>query len=232
MANILVVEDESDLQTVLEYNLKQVGHVVSVTGLGREGLRLCRETLPDIVILDLMLPDLSGLEVCKALRRDPKTRSVPILMLTAKTEEVDRVVGFELGADDYAAKPFSLRELLLRVAAILRRIQDDAPTSSVIQFGFLRIDRDAHRVWVDGNEVELTPLELKLLVILHERKNRVQSRESLLDEVWGITAEVTTRTVDTHVKRLREKLGPAADYIETVRGTGYRFSESPDGSHR
>jgi two-component system phosphate regulon response regulator PhoB len=228
MTSILVIEDEPDLQQVLDYNLRQAGHEVLLASRGAEGMRLCKTRTPDLVLLDLMLPDLPGTDVCRALRNDPHTRGVPILMLTAKGEEIDRVVGFELGADDYMTKPFSMRELLLRVAAVLRRARGDMDESSTVRFGRLRIDKAAHRVWVDEHEIELTSLEFKLLVMLHERKNRVQTRESLLEEVWGVAADITTRTVDTHVKRLREKLGAAADYIETVRGAGYRFAEAPE----
>ena len=177
-----------------------------------------------------MLPDVSGVEICRRLKSNAETKDVPIVMVTAKGDEVDRVVGFELGADDYVVKPYSLRELLLRVDAVLRRTTP-APTGNargVLVFGKLRVDRDAHRVWVDGEEVTLTALELRLLSTLLERRGRVQSRPALLDDVWGMSGEVTTRTVDTHVKRLREKLGSAGPYIETVRGVGYRFTPAPD----
>ncbi len=228
MARILVIEDEEDLREVLDYNLRQEGHEGRRAAGGRSGLEAARRWRPDLVLLDLMLPDLSGTEVLKALRRDGT--QVPVIMVTARGEEVDRVVGFELGADDYVVKPFSVRELLLRVQAVLRRGREDATAENPpIVFGCLRVDRDAHRVTVEGREVELTALEFKLLTTLYDRRNRVQSRSRLLDEVWGIQADVTTRTVDTHVKRLREKLGPAAAYIETVRGVGYRFAEAPPG---
>jgi two-component system, OmpR family, phosphate regulon response regulator PhoB len=228
MARILVIEDERDLQKVLEFNLGQAGHEVFTSLAGRPGLQLARERHPDLVILDLMLPDLAGTEVCRALKRDPATQDIAVLMLTAKGEEVDRIVGFELGADDYVVKPFSVRELLLRIDAIVRRkAKTDKQAEKPLEFGRLRIDREAHRVWVNEAEVELTALEFKLLVTLFERKNRVQSRSSLLSDVWGIEADVATRTVDTHVKRLREKLGTAGDYVETVRGVGYRFAETP-----
>ncbi len=227
MARILVVEDEADIQEVLAYNLKREGHDVTVTSTSKDGLRLARERRPDLVLLDLMLPDGSGMDLCKALRREQATKGVRIVMLTAKGEEIDRVLGFELGADDYIVKPFSVRELLLRVSAVLRRASTE-DAGETTQFGVLRIDRGAHRVWVEGQEVELTALEFKLLITLHDRKNRVQSRDSLLSDVWKIDADVTTRTVDTHVKRLREKLGAAGAYIETVRGVGYRFAERPD----
>ena len=227
MARILVVEDEQDLQEVLRYNLEQAGHRVASTASGRQALELARRERPEIVLLDLMLPDLSGTEVCKALKRDERTSDVAVLMLTAKGEEIDRVLGFELGADDYVVKPFSVRELLLRIEAVLRRRRNDAGPAPMVELGRLRIDRDAHRAFVDGREVVLTALELRLLLTLHDRKDRVQTREKLLDDVWGIDAEVTTRTVDTHVKRLREKLGAAGVYIETVRGVGYRFVPAP-----
>ena len=230
MSRVLVVEDEEDLQKVLVYNLRQAGHEVVATARGADAIRLAREKRPDVVLLDLMLPDLAGTEVCKALRADARTRDAAVLMLTARGEEIDRVVGFEVGADDYVTKPFSVRELLLRVAALARRRASVTPTAAdVVVFGRLRIDRAAHRVWVDRDEVALTALEFKLLITLHDRKNRVQTRERLLDDVWGIEAAITTRTVDTHVKRLRRKLGAAGDYVETVRGVGYRFAEGPPG---
>jgi two-component system phosphate regulon response regulator PhoB len=227
MARILVVEDESDIRDVLEYNLRRDGHEVTLTATAKDGLRLAREGRPDLVLLDLMLPDGSGTDLCKAMRKEPATRGVRVVMLTAKGEEIDRVLGFELGADDYVVKPFSVRELLLRVQAVLRRtVSDD--TGDTTHFGRLRVDRGAHRAWVEGIEVELTALEFKLLLTLHDRRNRVQTRDALLSDVWKIDADVTTRTVDTHVKRLREKLGTAGGYIQTVRGVGYRFAERPD----
>jgi two-component system, OmpR family, phosphate regulon response regulator PhoB len=229
MTRILVVEDEQDLQQVLDYNLRQAGHEVTVAKLGNDGLKLAREQRPDLVLLDLMLPDVSGTEVCKQLKEHPATRRTPVIMLTARGEEIDRVVGFELGADDYVVKPFSVRELLLRIQAILRRGKGEANEGEpTVEFGRLRIDRGAHRIWVDSAEIELTALEFKLLVTLYDRRNRVQTRSSLLDDVWGIQADITTRTVDTHVKRLREKLEGARDYVETVRGVGYRFVATPE----
>ena len=229
MARILVVEDEQDLQQVLDYNLKQAGHETWVSKAGAEGLKLAREQRPDLVLLDIMLPDMPGTEVCKQLKEQAATRGIPVIMLTAKGEEIDRVVGFELGADDYVVKPFSVRELLLRIQAILRRGKADAAEGEpTVEFGRLKIDRGAHRAWVDGVEIELTALEFKLLVTLYDRRNRVQTRTALLDDVWGIQADITTRTVDTHVKRLREKLEGARDYVETVRGVGYRFVSVPE----
>src|SRR6187399_2673913 len=229
MARLLIIEDESDLRQVLGYNLTQAGHEALTAETGAEGLRLAREQRPDLVLLDLMLPDLSGTDICRMLKEGPDTKEIPIIMLTARGEEVDRVVGFELGADDYVTKPFSVRELMLRIQAVLRRAgAPDAAKTDVVEFGCLRVDRDAHRIWVGEVEVELTALEFKLLLTLYDRRNRVQTRSALLDDVWGIQADITTRTVDTHVKRLREKLDKARDYVETVRGVGYRFVGSPD----
>jgi two-component system phosphate regulon response regulator PhoB len=227
MARILVIEDESDIRQVLDYNLKSAGHEVVEAARGVDGLRLVREREPDLVLLDLMLPDMPGTEVCRSIKDNPATRTLPVVMLTARGEEIDRVVGFEIGADDYITKPFSVRELVLRIRAVLRRRELPVSDGPNIEFGNLRIDRAAHRVWVEGEEVELTALEFKLLVTLYERRNRVQSRGALLDEVWGIDTKISTRTVDAHVKRLREKMGAARDYIETVRGVGYRFAEIP-----
>jgi two-component system phosphate regulon response regulator PhoB len=229
MARVLVVEDERDLQEVIAYNLRELGHDVVISGQGIPVAEMVREQRPDVVILDLMLPDVSGLEVCRRLKSDPATRQIPVVMVTAKGAEVDRVVGFELGADDYVVKPFSVRELLLRIQVVLRRAQppDPVPVQAQIAFGRLRIDREAPSVQVDEREITLTALELKLLCTLYERRNRVQSRSILLDDVWGVSGENSTRTVDTHVKRLREKLGEAGEYIETIRGIGYRFMGAP-----
>ncbi|MGE5788573.1 MAG: response regulator [Myxococcales bacterium] len=229
MAHIIVIEDEIDLQSVLEYNLKQAGYSVTLAGRGQDGIKAVQQHIPDLILLDLMLPDISGIDVCRTLKAQPSTKAVPIIMVTARGEEIDRVVGFEIGADDYVVKPFSVRELLLRISAILRRNRPETPElGQIVDFGRLRIDRGAHRIWVEGTEIELTALEFRLLVTLYDRKNRVQTRAALLDDVWGIQADITTRTVDTHVKRLREKLEAARDYIETVRGVGYRFVESPE----
>jgi two-component system phosphate regulon response regulator PhoB len=229
MATILVIEDEPDLREVLNFNLKQAGHVVLSTGLGEEGLVLANSDRPDLVLLDLMLPDLQGTEVCKRLKSEPATKHIPVVMLTARGEELDRVVGFEIGAEDYIVKPFSVRELLLRLQAILRRSRPaEAEGERYVEFGLLRMDREAHRVWVGDEEIELTALEFRLLLTLYERRSRVQTRGALLDDVWGIQADITTRTVDTHVKRLREKLADARHYVETVRGVGYRFCGSPE----
>ncbi|HMJ13269.1 MAG TPA: response regulator [Polyangiaceae bacterium] len=228
MPRILVIEDEDDIRQVLDYNLREAGYDVLLAAQGHEGLRIAREARPDLMLLDLMLPDLPGTDICRAIKDDNATRGIAVVMLTARGTEVDRVVGFELGADDYVTKPFSVRELILRVRAVLRRRRNQESVAHLIDFGCLRIDREAHRVWVASETIELTSLEFRLLLTLYDRKNRVQSRGSLLDSVWGVDTKISTRTVDAHVKRLREKLGEARDYIETVRGVGYRFAESPD----
>jgi two-component system phosphate regulon response regulator PhoB len=221
---ILIVEDENDLVKTLEYNLQREGYQTRSATNGQMALEQAfQEPVPDLILLDLMLPDMSGIDICKQLRASETTRDLPVLMLTAKGEEIDRVVGFEVGADDYVVKPFSVRELMLRVKAILRRKQPKGVEEPQLSFGLLRVDVPAHRVWLEDQEVRLTALEFKLLITLLTRKGRVQSRERLLSDVWGIDADVTTRTVDTHVKRLREKLGQAGGYIETLRGVGYRF---------
>jgi two-component system phosphate regulon response regulator PhoB len=223
MARVIVIEDEADLREILQYNLTQAGHRVQSAGTAEAGLRLVRETMPDIVLLDLMLPDKPGTSVCTALKREARTQDIPVIMVTAKGEEVDRIVGLELGADDYLVKPFSIRELVLRMNAVLRR--GEAKEARLIDVSELRIDRDAHRVEVDGTEIPMTPLEFKLLLTLILRKERVQTRSTLLSDVWELDPGVSSRTVDTHVKRLRDKLKSAGRFIQTVRGVGYRFSE-------
>jgi DNA-binding response OmpR family regulator len=223
---ILVVDDEPDLLELIEVNLKGAGYVVLVASNGKDGLQIARETMPDLIVLDVMLPELGGLEVCKSLRRDPATGGIPILMLTARATEIDRVLGLELGADDYVTKPFSTRELVLRVKNLLRRkVTDETPDAS-IQFGGLLIDRARHRVSFKGRPLALTLTEFKLVTVLAERRGRVQSRDQLLKDVWGYNSVIDTRTVDTHMRRLRNKLGGAAAYLDTVRGVGYRFVES------
>lgn len=227
-SRILVVEDEIDLAELVAFHLRESGHVVIVSGTGATALAEVKRQKPDLVVLDVMLPDISGIEVCRRLRRDDDTRRLPVIMLTAKGEEVDRVVGFEVGADDYVVKPFSPRELLLRIEAVLRRatapIDDTGPAT--ISLGAMTIDVPAHRVLVNDEEVPLTALEFRLLMDLASRLGRVQSRDALLERVWGYSPGVETRTVDTHVKRVREKLGAAADHLETVRGVGYRLRET------
>ena len=223
---ILLVDDEADIVELLEYNLRQAGYAIVTARDGNGALAEIRRQRPDLILLDLMLPDIPGTEICRRLRRDPATSSIPIVMITARGEEIDRVVGFELGADDYLVKPFSPRELVLRVGAILRRatpVVASATSTERITVGTLEIDVPQHRVLVDDEEVPLTALEFKLLYDLASRPGRVQTREGLLERVWGYAPGIETRTVDTHVKRLREKLGSARDCIETVRGVGYRM---------
>lgn len=223
-SRILVVEDERDLAELVAFNLREAGHEVVTAFDGGTALAEIQRSKPDLVVLDVMLPDITGFEVCRRLRRGGDTVKLPVIMLTAKGEEVDRIVGFEVGADDYVLKPFSPRELVLRVEAILRRAVTvaDAEGPQVVTLGELRMDIPAHLVEVDGEAVELTALEFRLLLDLVTRAGRVQSREALLERVWGYAPNVETRTVDTHVKRLREKLGEAGKYIETIRGVGYR----------
>ncbi len=230
MPNVLVVDDERDLVSLLDFNLRQAGFETTLAYAGEEALSAARRRPPDLVLLDLMLPDMSGTEVCRQLKSDPRTRSVPVVMLTARGDELDRVVGFEVGADDYVTKPFSVRELVLRVRAVLRRAGRQPSEKPVSEVGPIRIDADEHRAWVRGEPLDLTPLEFRLLSTFVHRAGRVQSRERLLTDVWEMSSELETRTVDTHVKRLREKLGPARDLLETVRGVGYRLLDPADGA--
>ncbi|HEY6005136.1 MAG TPA: response regulator [Anaeromyxobacter sp.] len=224
MSSVLVIDDERDLLSLLDFNLRAAGFETLLAATGDEALSLLRRRVPDIVVLDLMLPDIPGTEVCRQLKADPRTRPVPVVMLTAKGDEVDRIVGFELGADDYVTKPFSVRELVLRLRSVLRRAGRGAATERMPEsFGPIRIDVDAHRCFADGAEVELTALEFKLLTTFMARLGRVQSREQLLEDVWEMSPDIETRTVDTHVKRLREKLGSGRDLLQTVRGIGYRL---------
>jgi len=224
--SVLLVDDERDLLSLLDFNLRAAGFETLLATTGEQALAQLRRRVPDLVVLDLMLPDVPGTEVCRQLKSDPRTKRVPVVMLTAKGEEVDRVVGFELGADDYVTKPFSVRELVLRLKAVLRRAgAGRAPDAARDRVGPIRIDAEAHRAFVDGVEVQLTPIEFKLLATFMDRLGRVQSREQLLEDVWEMSPEIETRTVDTHVKRLREKLGSGRDLLETVRGIGYRLVE-------
>jgi two-component system phosphate regulon response regulator PhoB len=222
---ILVIDDEPDLLELVRLNLDQAGYRVETAETGGEALELVRSSPPDLIVLDLMLPDISGTEVCRQIRSDADLQHIPVVMLTAKADEVDRVVGFELGADDYVTKPFSPRELTLRVRAVLRRKHSDSTSDEALERGPLRIDPERHRCFVHENEVELTAKEFDLLLRLMRRPGLVMTREHLLDQVWGSDIAVTTRTIDTHMKRLREKLGEAGSLIETVRGVGYRFAE-------
>ena len=221
---ILIVDDEPDITATLSFNLEREGFRTATAERGYEALeKASAEPRPDLIILDLMLPDISGTDVCRQLRQNAETRRIPILMLTARGDDIDRVVGFEVGADDYVVKPFSVRELVLRIKAILRRSTPGETESSHLRFGILQVDVGGHRVWVDGEEIVLTALEFRLLTTLIKRRGRVQTREALLNHVWEMSGDVTTRTVDTHVRRLRKKLGPASAYVETLRGVGYRF---------
>jgi two-component system, OmpR family, phosphate regulon response regulator PhoB len=221
---ILIVEDERDVVDLLALNLRKAGFGVSTAIDGAAGLQKARRENPTFIILDLLLPKMPGLEVCKILKSDPVTRQIPIMMLTAKAEEIDRVVGLEFGADDYVTKPFSPREVTLRIKAILRRAEGPAEDES-LSAGSIVIDPGRHEVSVDGKRINLTSLEFKLLRTLMHRRGRVQTRDRLLNEVWGYESVIDTRTVDTHVRRLRKKLGKAADAIESVRGFGYRLRE-------
>ena len=223
-AKILVVDDEPDLLELVDTNLTAAGFSVLMAASGKEALRLARAQQPQLILLDVMLPEVDGLEVCKMLRLDPATRSIPIVMLTARATEIDRVLGLELGADDYVTKPFSMRELVLRVKKLLHRQPREAGAAQ-IQFGGLHIDIARHRIALHGKVLDLTLTEFKLAAILAERRGRVQSREQLLRDVWGYNNLIDTRTVDTHMRRLRAKLGPAAKLLDTVRGVGYRFRE-------
>ena len=222
---ILVVDDEPEAVELVEFNLKQAGFDVARAADGDEALKKAKAQLPALVVLDLMLPEVDGLEVCKLLRRDPATAKIPIIMLTAKAAEIDRVLGLELGADDYVTKPFSPRELVLRIKKVLQRGEEPGDKSETMRFGDLLIDVPKHLASWKGRSFELTATEFKLLTVLAERAGRVQSRDALLRDVWEYDAAIDTRTVDTHMRRLREKLGAAAKHLDTVRGVGYRFVE-------
>ncbi|MEK0445120.1 MAG: winged-helix phosphate transcriptional response regulator [Verrucomicrobiota bacterium] len=220
---ILVADDEPDVLALLSLNLQRAGFEVLRAEDGERALRLAREENPALVVLDLMMPGLSGLEVAKQLKQSPATAGIPVVMLTAKSEEVDRIVGLELGADDYVTKPFSPREMVLRIQSVLRRTEPPAVAVDSLEVGPIRVDRVRHEVVIGGEPVEFTATEFKLLTVLMERCGRLQSREVLLNDVWGYESVIDTRTVDTHIRRLREKLGHAAELIETVRGFGYRM---------
>jgi two-component system phosphate regulon response regulator PhoB len=225
-SRILIIEDERAMTKVLAYNLQREGYEVVVAHDGQEGLHKAQTNPPDLIILDLMLPTLDGLEVCRELRAKEPTRAVPILMLTAKAEETDQVVGFSLGADDYVTKPFSVKVLLQRIKALQRRAESPADTSTVEHLG-VQIDRLRHRVSVDGRELDLTPTEFRMLECLLRQPGRAFTRHQLMDVGIGERAIVLERTIDVHIKTLRKKLGAAGEFIETVRGVGYRFREHP-----
>lgn len=223
---ILVIEDDKDIAELIEYNLKQEKFKTEIAYSGSSGLDKIKNTNPDLILLDLMLPDVGGLEICRKLKSIDKTKSIPVIMITAKSEEIDRIVGFEMGADDYICKPFSPRELTLRVKALLRRKTESVPLPpKELKFGKLLVDAEKFLVTYGEEAIKLTAIEFRLLQHLLVNKGRVATRDSLLDQVWGYDVAVTTRTVDTHIKRLRQKLGAAGDYIETLRGVGYRFLE-------
>ena len=222
---ILIVEDEPAIAEVLEYNLAKEGYEVDVDYRGDTALESIRNNSPDLVILDLMLPGLDGLELTRLLKRDTRTSQIPLLMLTAKSEEVDRIVGLELGADDYITKPFSPREVVLRVKAVLRRGKGIEESKELLEIGAIRLDVAGHRLFLKEHEIPLTATEFRLLTILLQRRNRVQTREGLLTDVWRYSEDVDSRTVDTHIRRLRRKLGPEAERIETVVGVGYRLRD-------
>lgn len=226
MKKVLIVEDEKDLAELLAFNLEKEGYVADCVHDGKLGLEQATAELPDLILLDLMLPGLLGTEVCKALRKDPRTAQIPIIMITAKGDEIDRVVGFEVGADDYIVKPFSMREVILRIKSVMRRFeQHEAAPVELLSIGEITIDKQRHLVTSAGLEIELTSTEFKLLLYLVEKKGRVHSRERLLQDVWSYNNAGDTRTVDTHVTRLRGKLGAPGDIIKTVRGFGYKIEE-------
>jgi two-component system phosphate regulon response regulator PhoB len=225
---VLIVDDERDLRMLLDFNLRQAGWDTVQASTGAEALARARSARPDVVVLDLNLPDVSGTDVCRLLKADDETRKIPIVMLTARTSENDRVLGLEIGADDYLGKPFNVRELVLRVDKVARR-RDEEPAGEaahrMLSAGAVEIDLDAHLVYVDKKELPLTLQEFRLLSYLMQAKGRVRTRDELLSDVWNTTPDLETRTVDTHVKRLRDKLGAAGEIIETVRGIGYRIRE-------
>lgn len=227
---ILVIDDESDVLKLIEYNLKDAGYKTLTALDGESGLQMARDHKPDLIILDLMLPGMDGKDVCKELKKDKETETIPIVMLTARTTELDRVVGLELGADDYITKPFSPREMVLRVKNILRRMRVVHETEDHIEVGDLVIDVPGYRVYLKGEVLELTPTEFKLLLQLVRNRGKVQTRSKLLNQVWDVKSlDVDTRTIDTHMRRLRQKLGDMADHVETVRGVGYMFR--PESSY-
>lgn len=223
MKRILIIEDEKELAELLAFNLEKEGYRACIAFDGASGVESAKELAPDLILLDVMIPGMNGFEVCRLLKGNPKTAGIPVLMLTARGEEVDRVVGFEVGADDYVTKPFSVREVLLRIRAVLRRRAAGEPEQDLVTVGEITIDTGRHLVFVRGRTISFTATEYKLLLLLAERAGRVQSREQLLKDVWGFSHTGDTRTVDTHITRLRTKLGNAGDRILTIRGFGYKI---------
>lgn len=222
-SKILIVDDEPDALEVLGFKLREAGYLPIYAKDGSHAITLARKERPALMVLDLMLPEVDGIEVCKILRRDPATAAMPIIMLTARASEIDRIIGLEVGADDYVAKPFSLRELVLRIRKLLGRVKGAGEPAGQLGFGRLQIDITGHEVKVGDCPVQLTVTEFRLLEFLARRRGRVQTRERLLQDVWGYDNPIDSRTVDTHVRRLREKIGDAAEYLETIRGVGYRI---------
>ena len=226
MERVLIVDDDPDIQRLVSYNLSQAGFQATTAGTGQAALETVHKHPPDLIILDVMLPDIDGLEVCRSLRQRENSRRIPIIMLTARTEEIDRVVGFELGADDYVMKPFSPRELVLRVKSILRRVREDR--NDILRIGRIRLFPQRRRVVAGNRSITLTAKEFDLLQELMRARGNVLTREMLMDKVWGYHGEATSRTLDTHVRRLREKLGEEGVHLETVRGVGYRMGDLAD----
>lgn len=226
---VLITEDDKHISNLVKYNLEKAGYECLTAVSGEEAFKILDRWLADLIILDVMLPGMDGFEICRRIKQEDRLKHIPVVMLTAKGEEVDRIVGLELGADDYMVKPFSPRELILRIKAILRRGKPEQENKDILTMGPLTVDIPRHKVLVKDKAVELTPMEFKLLVVLMQRQGRVQTRDSLLSDVWGIDADVFTRTVDTHIKRIRQKLGQSvAKFIDTVPGVGYRFDQGDD----
>lgn len=227
-AKILIVEDEKDIIELVQYNLEREGYAVAAVGEGEEALNLVKRNVPDLIVLDLMLPGIDGLEICRVLKHDPKTMGIPIIMLTAKSEEADVVVGLQMGADDYVTKPFSPKVLLARIKAILRRRSARQVSDEVRTLGDLKIDMPRHKITYQGKAIALTMIEFKILEFLSRQPGRVFTRDQIMDKVWNEGKFIVDRAVDVHIRGLRKKLKNAADLIETVRGVGYRFKESDE----
>jgi len=226
---LFIIEDDKHISKLIKYNLEKAGFECLTATSGEEAFKIMDRWSADLILLDVMLPGMDGLEVCRHIKQDEQFKNIPVVMLTAKGEEVDRVVGFELGADDYIVKPFSPRELILRIKAVLRRGRTSPADKDILTVDILSVDIPRHKVFIKDKEVELTPMEFKLLVTLMQRQGRVQTRDNLLSDVWGVDADIYTRTVDTHIKRIRQKIGvKAAKFIDTVPGVGYRFDQGND----